>query len=207
MNVHVCSRCHTTNNQVLQHSLVACKNCGALVVNTLPGLSISHHPVPPDWSFICVGSSFNHDGKQYSVLGRVRLQLRNDYKNMWYCISSSGNENVWLMDSFGSLAIMRTEWREFKDHVSKLHAGHFIKVGNDSKIVGEFVEKCEEISYEGEVAEWHLAKPGFFFIQAGNARIVGVFTVVDQLIHFVLGEKVELAALELKNIMEWNEWK
>lgn len=189
--------------------LIVCEKCGALVH--------THHSIrdrilpariPADWSFLQIGSAFEFAKEDCQVVGRIRLQLRNDYKNLW-CAALKSGKYIWIIESFASFAVLSGAWVEFKQSVSKLHAGGSISLKKDLKLKGEYVEKCEGITYEGVLGEWRLFKPGFFFIQCSNKENrTAVFTVDgNHNIFSISGEKVDVRLLNFKNILSWDEWK
>lgn len=163
--------------------------------------------MPSDWSFIQLGTTFKYNERSYEVVGRVRLQLRNDYKNLWSAVHP--DSQVWLMESFASGAVLEDTWKVYGKPVSKLHAGSTFTVRAGIKLRGEYVEKCEGLSIEGEIGEWPLLQPGFFFIQGSNNDYqTAVFTVdAKQHIKSLQGMKADIDQLQLTNIVGWNEWK
>jgi hypothetical protein len=205
INVITCPECGTLNSQLIKNSLMICKRCYAIVNGSTDPVNKAV-PMPDDWSFIQIGTTFEHNKKVYSIVGRVRLQLRNDYKNLWYSIDATG-ERSWLMDSFGSLAVLNVDWKEFTQKSNQLHAGNTIKLSSDFIVRGEFVEKCELMNFQGEIHDWRLMSPGFFVVQAGTERLVALFTTDHNDVNSITGEKIEIDQLGLKNILIWDEWK
>lgn len=202
-----CPACGAFNTAVLEAStLLVCKSCGGIVYENVDGdLKPEPARVPSDWSFIQLNSTGEYDGQTFTVVGRVRLQLRNDYKNFWCCALRNG-KSIWVMESFASFAVFVAEWQPSKK--GNLHAGAPIKINSRLTVIGEYVEKCEGVSYEGEIGSWKLFQPGFFFVQ--GSRIDGetaVFTITKGEVELLQGKKVEVEKLNLKNIIAWNEWK
>jgi hypothetical protein len=165
-------------------------------------------PVPPDWSYVQLKTHGIYQDKPFTVVGRLRLQLRNDYKSFW-CAAFRDGDCIWIMESFASLAIFSPTWHPYNKEVRNLRAGELITLKTGLKLKGEYVEKCEAVSYEGEIGSWKLFEPAFFFIQAANTENeTAIFTVSGkQDIEFLVGEKIEAEKLGLKNTIEWNEWK
>jgi hypothetical protein len=209
-SVHHCPSCNVTNTAILEGSRVLiCKNCGDIVLEKLHG---NEKPqvsrVPADWSFVQLNTTGEYRQEIFKVVGRVRLQLRNDYKNFWCCSVSYG-KTIWIMESFASFAVLDASWYSFDKDVRHLHAGESIQLKSDLKLKGDYVEKCEGVSYEGEIAGWKLFWPGFFVIQATNRKgQTAVFTVkAGDHIEYLTGETLEWEKLSLKNIVQLNEWK
>ncbi|HTJ50861.1 MAG TPA: hypothetical protein VL443_15470 [Cyclobacteriaceae bacterium] len=188
--------------------LLTCRHCGT-VISDNNAKKYSPAPVPEDWSFIQIGTKGIFNNKDFVVIGRIRFQLRNDYKNCWTIIYND-NQLGWLIESMGSLAIFETKTYSLSvEHTSKLKANVVIKIGKDIKVTGEYVEKCETLSYEGEVGPWKDLSTGFFMIQASsNNGTVLMFTVRPQQDSlYIVGKKTDLQQLKLENSIEWNEWK
>jgi len=186
--------------------LIACPNCGNILKTSVSG--ISKKLPPEDWSFIQIGTRGFYSQQHFEVTGRIRLQLRNEYKNYW-SIAYNENSSAFLYESFGSLAILNGTIKDYQGDVRKLKAGHKIREGKNLVLTGEFVEKCESVSYEGEIDRWKDFEPGFFIVQAGTSNgYVATFRIVDSSrAYFYLGTKVSLENLKLEKIREWDEWK
>jgi hypothetical protein len=209
-SIHTCPACGSNNSTVLKDTaLLTCKNCPAIVYqHSSLEQQIPVARIPADWSFLQKGTSGVYKENTFTLVGRVRLQLRNDYKNLWCAYTKSG-EYFWLMESFASFAAFQPVWQRYSNDVRTLHAGKSIKIQKDVSVKGEYVEKCEAISYDGEIGNWKLFSPGFFFIQASNnAGETAIYMVGGKNpIEFLAGEKVPVEKLQLKNILAWNEWK
>lgn len=207
-SIHICAKCGASNVSVLKDSkLLVCRECKETVyenVNENPGRSIP----PPDWSFIQLKTSFEYSQQTYTIIGRIRLQLRNDYKNIW-CASPGNGNYIWLMESFASFAILLPQWYQFEGNIGKLHAGNDYDIVNDLTVTGEYVEKCEGMCYEGECGDWRLFHPGFFVIQSSGPKGDTAIFVADkkQNITYLIGRKVERENLKLTNTVSWDEWK
>ena len=208
--MHNCPSCSTLNTSVLRESvMLICKNCGEIVYEKgVGGFRPQASPIPPDWSFIQLNTTGQYNEQPFTIIGRIRLQLRNDYKNFW-CAALREGTGLWLMESFASFAIFPMIWHAYTNSVSDVRAGKTIHARGGLKLTGEYVEKCEGISYEGEIGSWKFFDPGFFFVQAANRENeVAVFTIVNKKsVDYLGGMKVTVESLNLKNIIVWDEWK
>lgn len=208
--VHSCPSCSTLNTSQLRESvLLICRNCGSIVYERVMGpVKPKVSAIPPDWSFVQLNTTGEYKQQPFTVVGRIRLQLRNDYKNFWSAALNDGGA-IWLMDSFASFAVLRDAWHTYTNSISDVRAGKTFHARKGLKLRGDFVEKCEGISYEGEIGSWKLFEPGFFFVQAANSgNEIAVFTIANKKdADFLSGEKVEVEQLALKNIIAWDEWK
>jgi len=135
------------------------------------------------------------------------MQLRNDYKNFW-CAEYSNGESLYIMESFGSFAVFLSPWREYKGKPSKLRAGKTVEIAGNVTIKGEYVEKCEFLSFEGQLGPWPILKKGLFVVQSSMGKKTAVFFIDPKnRIDYLEGEKVVRERLNFKDIVEWNEWK
>ncbi len=204
-----CQVCNTwVTTKLIDTTLVICKNCSAIVFAGLTDLqNLPASPPPEDWSFIQVGTTGIYASKPFDVIGRIRLQLRNDYKNIWCCAFEDGT-SAWLMESFASFAMLESTWHDFTGKPKSLSASSRITLSKELVVTGEFVEKCEGVSYEGELNNWKYFSPDFFFFVAGSAHdaVLFVYEKKTEAIEYLSGKKVELNDLNLKNIILWNEW-
>ena len=209
-SVHTCSSCNTLNTSVLGESIALfCKSCGNIVYEKVVGpVKPQASAPPPDWSFIQINTTGEYNQQPFSVIGRIRLQLRNEYKNFW-CVGLQNGNSLWLMESFASFAIFPAVWHNYANSVSNVRAGQIIHARKGLKLTGEYVEKCEDITYEGEIGSWKLFEPGFFIVQAANKENeIALFTIRNKNdVDYLGGLKIQPETLSLKNIMVWDEWK
>jgi hypothetical protein len=208
--VYTCASCSALNRASLEAILLLlCKNCGAVVYQNVNGSDkLEASRVPRDWSYLQLQTTGEYQQQPFTIVGRLRLQLRNDYKNFW-CAALPAGKSFWIMESFASFSVFPPNWSVYNKEVSDLKAGEIIRLKEDLKVTGEYVEKCEEVGYEGEIASWKYFEPAFFFIQASNKdNQTAVFTIAGkQAIQYLTGEKVDVEKLNLKNTLHWDEWK
>jgi hypothetical protein len=205
-----CPACGSFQPGVLNNPMrVICNNCGASIVdNSKTNPALTPAPMPEDWTFIKIGSTATINDEQCAVVGRVRLQLLNEYKNIWTLVSISA-KTYQLIESFGSFSIFGPQWHIFDKDPSKLRSGKTVPISSASKFHGEYLEKCIEIHCEGEIAIWHFFKPGFFIFQCTDPEMKIAFMPFEpkEKIQYLLGAKLNLENLKLSNIVSWDEWK
>lgn len=202
-----CNRLHTFS--LLEVSLVACPHCGYIIYGNLPGnQKLMESRVPEDWSFVKLGTTGEYLNTSFKIIGRIRLQLRNDYKNFWSALIDNG-KSWWIAESHASFSIFTEPWQPYTKDAIKLRANLTIPVDPTLNVKGEYVEKCEAISYEGELGHWRLFEKGFFIVQGSHSNgQTTLFTIENKNnIDFLKGEKVTPEILKLQNIHEWSEWK
>ena len=208
-DVYSCSNCSTVHRQnlVVMHLLV-CTKCGQ-TIQEIPSASRVPHSanMPDDWSFIQIGTTGEFKKNSFQVVGRIRLQLRNEYKNFWCAADLSGSV-IWIVESFGSISVFTSPAQKCTEKVSALRAGNPIKINQTLVVTGEFVDKCESRSIRGEIGLIDFFEASFFIIQAGRSIYTAYFfprESGDTLM--LLGEKASIESLNLKNTVVWNEWK
>jgi hypothetical protein len=208
-SVYSCSSCNTTHTLVLNEpSLLACKNCYEIIASSDNIEKPLKAPVPSDWSFVQIGSTAEFKKIALRVIGRIRLQLRNEYKNFW-CVEAGQGKCMWMMESFGSFAVLDPTWETYDGEVNKLRSGIPIDFRSGKRLTGEYVEKIEGLTYQGELGPWTEFLPGAFMVQASNADgVIAIYFIHSkEEIKFLAGEKISPENLKLANILMWNEWK
>ncbi|HEY0655866.1 MAG TPA: hypothetical protein VGD65_22175 [Chryseosolibacter sp.] len=211
MTPYTCNACNATNSSVLSKpALIICRQCRAVVHRDeqLKMFELDLARVPDDWSFVRIGTEFSYNNNTLTVVGRIRFQLRNDYKNFW-CAALRDGAYIWIMESFASFCILGSTWKEFKQSSEKLRAGQLITLEGNLKIRGEYVEKCEEVTFEGELGLMKFPEASFFFIQcSNNQNQTAVFFIKPSYdIEYLEGGKIDVEKLNLKNTVTWDEWK
>jgi len=211
-DTHNCPSCGTYTTVTLPDTLLmVCRECQGIVRYDKPNVTLPSAPVPPDWSFMQIGTTGQYNKKPFTITGRIRLQLRNDYKNFW-CAAYDGDKNLWIMESFGSFSVLQPGWRNYKGDIKKLRATYTITTEDDKKFIGEYVEKCEAVSYEGQVGPWPSASlhpAGFFVVQGSSGNNTAIFTIHTymKVVDYLVGVKTTPEDLKLGFIHQWNEWR
>lgn len=208
---YTCKSCNATNSSVLAApALIICRQCRAIVMQDelMRTFELNLKPVPEDWSYIKIGSELEYNNHKLVVVGRIRMQLRNDYKNFW-CAALANGAHIWIMESFASFCILGSSWKEFKQSKDKLRAGELLTLEGDLKVRGEYVEKCEDATFEGELGLMKFAEASFFLIQSSNnENQTAVFFIKPSFdVEYLTGGKIDVEKLNLKNTVTWDEWK
>ncbi|MBL0742029.1 hypothetical protein [Chryseolinea lacunae] len=208
-DVHSCPSCNTLHTVTLiESSLIVCKSCGTYIHEATGDENTPEQSkMPDDWTFLKIGSTCELPQQTFHLVGRCRLQLRNDYKNFW-CAEYGRGKCLWIAESFGSFSIFLSAWEKFAGDPAQLRAGASVKMSNELKLIGEYVEKCEGISFAGEIGAWNFFTPGFFVVQASATTKTSFFFLEPKKnVSFLSGEKILAERLNFKNTIEWNEWK
>jgi hypothetical protein len=207
-NVYSCPVCNTTHTTSLRYiSMLACRNCGKILATSSRSAHLKDSPVPEDWSYIQIGTTGKYNDASFQIVGQIRLQLRNEYKNFWSAEYGSGN-CLWLEESFSSFIVFTSSLIDYPYEPEKLRANSPIPISSEIKLKGEFVEKCEVISFKGELGKWYAFDPKFFLIQASRGNQTASFFLESASnVKFMVGEKCTYEQLDLQNIIVWNEWE
>jgi hypothetical protein len=202
-----CPACKTTHNlQLEDRTLLACRQCFAILESRIPA-ETPVRPVPDDWSFVQVGTTGNYKDNTFTITGRIRLQLRNDYKNFWSAEYSHG-KCLWIVESFASFSVFAQSMMPYAGDRTKLRAGTKVNGLLDKvALEGEYVEKCEGLSYHGEIGPWPFFEPGFFVVQASEQRQTALFFLRGDETVSMAGEKKVIERLSFKNTLTWHEWQ
>jgi hypothetical protein len=163
-------------------------------------------PMPDDLSFVQLGTTGTLDNEPFEIIGRIRLQLRNDYKNFWCAVHKEGR-GFWLAESFGSFAVFTPTWHPYTDQPVKLRADKLIPIP-DGPVRGDYVERCESLAFLGELMPWNLMDPGWFIVQGSKTDRTAIFITKPKMtgVHYLLGRKIPVEKLSLANTLAWNEW-
>jgi len=174
--------------------------------------SLTDFYMPDDWSVIQVGSKGAYQKHNFEVIGRVRLQLQQDYKNFWCLWYEDRKKYAWLAESFGKYITYESSFLDVYDNgeFSGLKIGHKFIIHDNVTVVANYQEQCVWISLEGELCLWPILKKGFALVDAqNNDRMAACFIIPPdrRAGKFLVGEVVDFHDLNLVSIREWDEWK
>jgi hypothetical protein len=202
-----CPTCNTVYTPQLNgRSLLACARC-ATILQSRDMEATPPRPMPDDWSFVQIGTTGVYKDKPFTIIGRIRLQLRNDYKNCWSAVYGNG-QCLWIIESFASFSVFDNPWVEYTGDHTKLRAGSKVSgLFDQVSLDGEYVEKCEGLSYAGEVGPWPFFTPGFFVVQASENTSTALFLIKGSEVVHNTGRKVLTEKLGLKQTITWHEWQ
>jgi len=202
-----CPACKTTHTLHLEtRALLACRQCFTILEASNPA-EMPARPVPDDWSFVQVGTRGNYRDGTFTITGRLRLQLRNDYKNCWSATYNRGR-CLWIIESFASFSVFAQSPTPYAGDRNKLRAGTKVNGLLDGvTLEGEYVEKCEALSYQGEIGPWPFFEPGFFVVQASGGQHTALFFLKGSETLSMAGEKKTADQLSFKNTLTWHEWE
>lgn len=167
--------------------------------------------MPDDWSPVKIGTKGFYKDRSFEVIGRVRLQLQEGYKNYW-CFWSTGEKKYgWLAESLGEYMICDGSFFELDDPASiSFTAGEKLVLPGEARVSVDYIDKCEKVDVEGEVTSWPYYRQGFQTVQAQNNSAIAAYFFIRhdvKMLKFLVGETVDYAILNLQEIRTWDEWK
>lgn len=211
-DVHICPACATTLRvRGTESFLLVCTKCGTTLINEL-NLELEDARMPDDWSIVQLGTTGKHKDRTFEVIGRVRLQMRQEYRNFWCLWFDKDQKYGWLVEAFGKYAVCEPELFDLDDmgDIFSIKAGDKFDLYGKSTVVVDYVDPAEWTSVAGEIAHWKSLSKRFISVQAQNDEGIIAFFNLNSHTHrvrFVVGETTTPGALALKEIREWNEWK
>jgi hypothetical protein len=201
-----CPNCGRGYTQKLKETwLVVCDTCHHLVKGS--GIEPDQLNMPDDWSTIQVGTTGLYKNQNFTIMGRIRLQMKNDFRNLW--CAQYGQEIMWIGQSLESIGFFTPPFAPFPHSFGKIRAGVNIEFSERIKLKCELVENCIGLQYEGEVSDFPFPKGNFTLIQAGNAigNTVLIFYENPNSIQFLWGEVMLVYGVTFNNTKTWSQWE
>lgn len=202
-----CPRCGKNYSTKLNDTwLIVCDKCPSKVFGSA-ALPDSYFTMVDDWSAIQIGTTGKYKDKSFEVTGRIRLQMKADYRNLW--CATYGDKTLWISQSLESIGFFTTSFEKYPIEFYRPNAGMYIEFSDRVKLKCETVEPCISIRYEGEVARFPYPMGNFILIQASNSsgNTVLVCRKDDLDLQFLWGELKLLNTISFERIREFNEWK
>lgn len=164
--------------------------------------------MPDDWSAIQIGTTGFYKNKNFTIVGRARLQMNTDYINLWCAHVQDGP--LWIgqsMEKIGFFASVFTPYPEGR--YKETNAGLMIDFSDTIRLKCELVEPCIDLRIEGELQRLPFTRPGFKFVQASNNKGNTVFVLANsnKQAEFLWGEVMLWDAVKLSNTREFHDWK
>jgi hypothetical protein len=201
-----CPDCHKKNTvKGSQSFLLCCYNCGQVLADAT-SKGIRAKPVPEDFSIVQIGTTGTYKTKSFEVIGQIRMQLRREYKMLWFVWYQIDDTYGWLSEAYSHFAMCPAWTYPYTE--KELVFGESAKISDKLTIVPSYFDQCEDVTYGGELKRWDYLSAGFTLAAGGNQNVECLFFAYPAVgnIQFLVGEVVQLDALELKQIREFNEW-
>ncbi|MEJ0032476.1 MAG: hypothetical protein WDO15_19935 [Bacteroidota bacterium] len=120
-------------------ALVLCSNCNAKVYGTID-IPADSHGVPDDLSLIQIGTKGKYLNKKFEIVGRVRMQMKDDFRSLW-CAMYDDDKNpvLWICQSLESLAFGADTFKQFPPNSDiDMNAAGKVVFGDKKKLTVSF---------------------------------------------------------------------
>jgi hypothetical protein len=203
-----CSNCGKGyRHQLADPWLIICAHCqhvmkGDGLVNT------NQLAMPDDWSTIQIGSTGNYKDQNFLITGRVRIQMRNDFRNLW--CAQYGKETLWIGQSLEGVGFFQPPFAEYpKEFQKKIRAGIYVEFSEAIKLKCEIIDKCLGVHFEGELSQFPYPDGKFTILQANNSNgnTVLVFMRGEDSAQFLWGVTALVYGVTFENTKRWSEWE
>lgn len=206
--VYNCPQCGKSLTTRLKDSwLLTCTNCEVLVAGD-ERIAPQTFQMPDDWSAIQIGTTGLYKNKNFTVVGRARLQMNTDFLNLWCAYTQDGP--LWIGQSLEKIGFFASVFTPFpQNRYKETRAGLMIDFSDTIRLKCEMVEPCIALHMEGELHRLPVIKAGFTFVQASNDKgnTVFVFATSQNAVEFLWGELLMPDSIKFSNIREFNDWK
>lgn len=201
-----CPRCGKSYTPKLSNSwLITCRSCQCLIKGDV-NLPDQFFKMVDDWSYLQIGSTGSYNQQSFEITGRVRIQLRNDFRNLW--CAAYGQSTLWISQSLESLDFFSGEFKPFPIPFSRPKAGMYIEVSDIVKVKTDQVDACHSVRMEGEIATFPYPNGIFLFIHAGN--LVNDTALIlrhsDHDLQFLWGESKLREEIMFDRTRQFHDW-
>jgi hypothetical protein len=203
-----CPRCgKSITTRLKEPWLVLCTNCQAVVSGDV-SLPDDAFRMPDDWSVIQMGTKGQYKQKEFTIVGRARLQMPADFINLWCAQYPDGP--LWIGQSLEKIGFFNSVFTPYPpDRYRETRAGLMLDFSDTIRLKCELLDECINLQFEGELHRLPFSRRGFKFVQASNASGNTVFVLTDSKVRteFLWGELMVPDSVKFSNIREYSEWK
>lgn len=184
-----CPYCHTTYRKVEN----AFTNTGKIA------------SLPPDMSFVQVGTTGQYDGKSFTVIGRIKVGWRNGNWNEWW-LQFSDDSTGWLADFIGEFCISFPGKLEHQPKIEDLKVDQVIDIAGTPMVITD-LKKITYIGFEGELPfERQEGMSAMSIDLASQGKACAFLDNFDNNINVYIGKQVDVDELNLENIRLLDGW-
>lgn len=205
-----CPECNLAAKIKGTHAILyTCTACATVIANKTQ-LPLPKNLMPEDWSIIQIGTTGVFNKKGFEVVGRIRMQMRKEYKNYWCLWFPVEMKYGWLVESLGFYAICSDTFFEITqlEIIQKIRANTSFKVTENTSVTIDEVDFCESLSFSGEINTWSFNER-FFVAQGKNGPLIAAFihfSAHKDRVKFLAGEWVPVKSLQLNTLNSSNVW-
>ncbi|GHN02409.1 hypothetical protein WSM22_38980 [Cytophagales bacterium WSM2-2] len=201
-----CPNCGRYHTHVLNDTwLIVCANCRHQVTNRDIRDSNAFN-MPDDLSTIQIGTTGLYRGKSFTISGRIRFQLKTDFRNLW--CASYDDRTIWIFQSLESIVFCDSRFAINEYQFEGLRAGAYMDFTDSIKLKCEMMEPCVDVHYEGEISRFPLPNTRLTLIQASSPSFntALIFKNKSGELHYLWGEMMLVYGYKFENLKAWTEW-
>jgi hypothetical protein len=203
-----CPRCgRSITTRLKEPWLVTCTNCQVLVSGEV-NLPDEAFLMADDCSSIQIETKGQYKQKEFTIVGRARLQMSADFINLWCAHHPDGP--LWIGQSLEKIGFFSSIFAPYPpDRYKETRAGLMIDFSDTIRLKCELYDMCIDVHFEGELFRLPFSRKGFKFVQASNAQGNTAFILTDPNMRteFLWGELMLPDSVKLSNTREFSEWK
>lgn len=200
-----CGKGH--RHQLADTWLLVCDQCQH-VVHGEGKVKPEQLAMPDDWSTIQVGTTGTYKNQKFLITGRVRMQMRNDFRNLW--CAQYGKDTLWIGQSLEGIGFFNPPFAEYpKELQTKVRAGVFVNFSENIKLKCEMIDTVRALHYEGEIGFFPYPDGAFTLLQANNSQgnTVLVFKRDNDQAQFLWGVTTLVYGVTFEHTKKWSEWQ
>lgn len=208
----LCSDCNFPYNLKTDFCVgYSCLRCSALMIKNNNEFIRSEKAVPvlEDMSPLKLGSQGVLEGNKFEIIGRIKFNLKGEYKNHW-CLLFSNNSWFWLGESYGDYYFIKKEKTPIDPSRFKVRKiGRMIKFPNGIQYEIQYFNEVISYACEGEIPEFPFLKGNFISLELSDKgdRLVFVNVYSANQIDYYLGKYLLFDQLNFTNLRDLNGWK
>lgn len=161
--------------------------------------------LPPDMSFIQIGTTGQYEGKSFTVIGRIKVGWADGNWNEWWLNFFDGSSG-WLADFIGQICISFPEKLEYHADIENLRVDEVIDIYGIPMSVKD-IKKVTYIGFEGELPferQEGISATSVDLV-SGN-KTCAFLDNFDKNLNVYIGKRVEIDELYLDNIRLLDGW-
>lgn len=186
-----------------------CSSCQSLVLRSGDryAVGLPRMAVLPDLSPMAVGSVGSFAGAEFRIVGRMRVEGANGYRNFW---SLQGRDLPyrWLVHAYGTYALMAKWPGQFpKSEMRGIKPNRSMKLDDGLDYCAEMLDNSFRFAFEGELME-PLQLPYTIELEAGRApndKVI-VHVMADAGLEALVGIMVDFEELHFEHSPTWARW-
>lgn len=189
---------------------LVCPACRTVVRRppAVPGGPARALPVPEDMTPLRTGATGRHDGRAFTVTGRLRYTFKKGYQNWWALDFGNGSAG-WLVEAYGDYAVVQpAALRTTAPAMVGTKPGKTHRFGDGAPYRVTTLDKNTGIRLEGELPGPGDETTGFHQVElageTGDLLVAQVHAGTRTLVY--AGRRVAYSDLQLQQLRDLHEW-